>query len=97
MRLEHLLSGTVRWLKADGVVKCGFYLLFDLSEPCPSRLGMGDEFFDLRGMHKTDDGDRRSGRIHNTQVRASGGCLWLLVARKDVASDEMLRGPAGRG
>ena len=44
-----------------------------------------------------DDGDRQSSKKDNTQVRASGGCLWLLVAMKDVASDEMLRGPAGRG
>ena len=29
--------------------------------------------------------------------RASGGCLRLLVAMKDVASDETLWGPAGRG
>jgi hypothetical protein len=29
--------------------------------------------------------------------RAPGGCLRLLVARKDVASDETLWGPAGRG
>ena len=33
----------------------------------------------------------------NTQQRASGGCLRLLVARKDVASDVTLWGPAGRG
>lgn len=35
--------------------------------------------------------------VHTRSKRASGGCLWLLVAMKDVASDETLRGPAGRG
>ena len=98
MRLEHLLSGTVGGLKACRVVKCeGFIadrfvgaMLFSFGKGVMSSLTYGEC---TRLMMEIVNQVKRD----NTQVRASGGCLWLLVARKDVASDEMLRGPAGRG
>jgi hypothetical protein len=33
----------------------------------------------------------------STQQKGTRGMPWLLQARKDVASDETLRGPAGTG
>ena len=61
-------------------------------------------FFDLQGetdfivvVGSGDTQEYRVDRRGTRSKRAPGGCLRLLVAMKDVASDETLRGPAGRG
>ena len=69
------------------------------------------EFFDLLGRKRTvclsdqqievveSSGYRhiRSVKQVLTQQKGTWGMPWLLQAKKDVASDETLWGPAGRG
>ena len=40
---------------------------------------------------------KRLYRLILTQQKGTRGMPWLLQAKKDVASDETLRGPAGMG